>query len=75
MGVRSKAYHDPENAIRSRDERVTRPSILRGKQFGGDGVQNPVHDVARETISAIPPKERIGRPGRRGDEDEYTSKS
>jgi hypothetical protein len=59
-----RLYHDTKNAIRGRDHRVTCPSVLRGKQFGRDGVKNPVHDITRKTIRAIPPKERIGCAGR-----------
>ena len=54
MITTSCTHHNPEDAIRRRDDRVARASRLRREQFGRKRVEHTVHDVARESVTAVP---------------------
>lgn len=53
------AYHDTKNTVSSGDDSVTSSTILRGEQLRRESVQDTIHDVAGESVSAIPAKERV----------------
>ena len=64
-------HHDTEDAVRGGDDRVARPARLGGEELGRDGVEDAVHDVARERVAAVPAEERVGRARGRAREEEH----
>ena len=64
-------HHDAKDAIRGRDQRVARPSVLRRENLGRKRIERAVHDVVRERVAAVPAEERVGRARGRAREEEH----
>ena len=54
-------HHDTEDAVGGRDDSVARTPVLRGEELRRDGVEDAVHDVARERECAIPAEKCVRR--------------
>ena len=72
---RANTHHDTEDAVRGGDDRVARPARLGGEELGRDGVEDAVHDVAREREAAVPAEERVRRPRGGAREEEHARDS
>jgi len=67
---RNNRRNHAKHARRGRREAVAGAAVLGGEDLGGDGVQDTVHDVAEEHVSAVPPEQRVRRARRRRREEE-----
>ena len=66
-------YRGTEYTIRTRNNRISGPSVLRRKQLGRHRVQHAIHHVTREAVSTIPSKQCVRRACRRRRKNEHTS--